>query len=155
MVSRTTYGLNPFPESLEIARYIRDRTTVNDRIAVIGSEPQIYFYSKRRAATGYIYSYALMEDHPYALKMQDEMIREITAANPEFLIFVNISTSWLVRPNSDKTIFKWFNSYSRENYILTGIIDIGFYKTIYRWDKNALYYTPRSFYWLSIHRRKT
>lgn len=59
-----TYGLNPFPESLEIGRFIRENSAENDRIAVIGSEPQIYFYSDRRAATGHIYTYALMEDLP-------------------------------------------------------------------------------------------
>ncbi|MBN1545629.1 MAG: glycosyltransferase family 39 protein, partial [Syntrophaceae bacterium] len=34
---RATYGSNPFPESLEIARYIRAHTQPGDRIAVIGS----------------------------------------------------------------------------------------------------------------------
>lgn len=43
--SRMTYGLNPFPESLEIASFIMDNSNENDRIAVLGSEPQIYFYS--------------------------------------------------------------------------------------------------------------
>jgi hypothetical protein len=62
--SRMTYGLNPFPESLEIGRFIRENSAENDRIAVIGSEPQIYFYSDRRPATGHIYTYALMEDLP-------------------------------------------------------------------------------------------
>ena len=61
--ARTTYSLNPFPESLEIAKIIKASTSSRDRIAVLGSEPQIFFYSNRRSATGHIYTYALMEDH--------------------------------------------------------------------------------------------
>jgi hypothetical protein len=153
-VSRSTYGLNPFPESLEIARFIKDQTDETDRIAVVGSEPQIYFYSKRRSATGYVYTYALMEIQPYALKMQQEMIREIEAGNPRFLIYVNVPTSWLVRPQSEKKIFTWFYSYTWKHYDLVGVIDIGFDRTVYRWFQQASNYRPKSPYWLTIHRRK-
>lgn len=40
----------------------------------------------------------LMENQPYALKMQKEMIGEIEAAKPRYLVFVNIFTSWLAYP---------------------------------------------------------
>ena len=74
-LSRTRYGSNPFVESVEIARYIREKTVPRDRIAVLGSEPEIYFYAGRKSATGYIYTYPLMEPQPYASRMQDEMIQ--------------------------------------------------------------------------------
>jgi len=38
---------------------LRAHTAPTERIAVIGSEPQIYFFAQRHAATGYIYMYAL------------------------------------------------------------------------------------------------
>lgn len=107
-ITRALYGRNPFPESVEIARYIRERTSREDRIPVVGSEPQIYFYADRQAATGYIYTYALMEPHPYAASMQRQMIGEIEAANPRFVVFVTVWTSWLVGPESDQTVFRWF-----------------------------------------------
>jgi hypothetical protein len=155
MVSRMTYGLNPFPESLEIARFIRENSAENDRIAVIGSEPQIYFYSKRLSATGYIYTYGLMEDQPYSLTMQKEMIAEIEKTKPEYMIFVNVSTSWLVRSKSNKLIFNWFNNYSSKYYDLVGIIEIvGKNKSTYRWHQEAIGYSPRSPFWLSVFREK-
>ena len=149
-----TYGLNPFPESLEIARHIADNTNENDRIAVIGSEPQIYFYSNRRSATGHIYTYALMESHPYALSMQQEMIREIESVKPEYLIFVNIRFSWLVRRNSERRIFQWFNSYAQKNYDLTGIVELGASGTSYLWDDEVKGHSIKSGTWLSVLRRK-
>ena len=154
--SRTTYGSNPFPESLEIARFIKEHSAQNERIAVIGSEPQIYFYSNRRSATGHIYTYALMESHSYALKMQQEMTSQIETSRPKFLVFVNVPTSWLARPDSEKMIFKWFQQYQQKYYRLVGVIDIiGPGRTVYRWYKKALDYSPQSRYWLSVFQRKS
>jgi hypothetical protein len=154
--SRSTYGSNPFPESLEVARFIKENSTKDDRIAVIGSEPQIYFYSNRRSATGYIYTYALMEKHSYALKMQEEMIREIESAHPTFLVFVNVSSSWLVRPDSETMIFKWFERYQQKYFRQVGVIDIiPVERTIYHWEEKVLGYSPRSKHWLLVFRRKS
>ena len=155
IASRTIYGANPFPESLEIARFIREHSAKDDRIAVIGSEPQIYFYSNRHSATGYIYTYALMELHPYALQMQEEMIREIETARPKFLVFVNIRTSWLTRPGSETMIFEWFQQYQDKYYQKVGIIEIlSKQNTVYLWGRECKKYKPRSDYRLSIFRRK-
>src|SRR5262249_39038056 len=102
--SRGIYGDNPFPESREIEGYIREHTAPGDGIAAIGSEPQIYFYSGRRSATGYIYTYPLMEIQPFASGMQQQMIREIESADPRYLVFVRVGGSWLYQENSDQTI---------------------------------------------------
>jgi hypothetical protein len=147
-VSREIYGRNPFPESVEIARYIRERTQPGERAAVIGSEPQIYFYSGRRSATGSIYTYPRMELQPYASAMQRQMIREIEAADPRYLVFVSATRSWLVRPGSDQTIFGWFEPYQR-SFTRVGVIDIvPRQETVYRWGAAALDYAPRSDVWL-------
>jgi hypothetical protein len=153
-VSRTAYGFNSFPESLEIAKYIRANSTRNDLVAILGSEPQILFYANRRSATGYIYAYPLMEPYPYAFHMQREMIGQIESAHPEFLVFVNLPASWLVRSDSEKMILKWFQFYHHKYYRLVGVIDIiSRDQTIYRWDKDAVGYQPRSEYWITVFRR--
>jgi len=154
-VSRKIYGLNPFPESPEIARYIQKNTSETDRIAVLGSEPQIYFYSGRRSATSHILTYPLMEIHRYAREMQEEMIRQVEAAAPKFLVFVNVPTSWLTRPESEKLIFDWFERYKKDFYETAGIADLLPEGTQYRWDEAAKGYTPRSPFWVSILRRKS
>lgn len=153
-ICRLTYGANPFPESMHIAQYIRNHTAPTDRIAVLGSEPQIYFYAKRPAATGYIYTYGLMEDHQFALSMQKEMIAEIENAKPAYIVFVNVSASWLNRDNSEKLIFKWATEYIKA-YTLVGIADIQDDQTIYRWDHEVNNYVPRSKNVLFVFRRKS
>jgi hypothetical protein len=154
-LSRMRYGSNPFIEAPEIARYISERTAPGDRIAVLGSEPEIYFYANRRSATGYIYTYALMEPQRYASQMQKEMIQEITAAHPEFLVFVAVSTSWLSRPASDRTILTWADRYTEKCYNLIGVADI--YspdQTAMLWEAGLDAYRPRSENLIYTFRRK-
>ena len=113
---RASYGLNPFPEARTVADYIRARTEPDARIAVLGSEAEIYFYARRRAATGYLFTYGLMETHPLALPCQAEMIQEIETARPEYIVFVGVRTSWLVQPDSAREIFRWEREYTHAHY---------------------------------------
>lgn len=155
MVSRATYGFNPFPESLEIAKYIKENSSEDDSIAILGSEPQIYFYSNRRSATGYIYIYPLVELHPYALQMQQEMISELESARPKFLVFVTIYESWLSELGAPKLILEWFRQYRPKYYEQVGVIDIASLdKTIYRWGEDAIGYWSRSENYILVFRRK-
>ena len=121
----------------------------------MGSEPQIYFYSNRRSATGHIYTYALMEDHNYAAQMQEEMIREIESWSPKFLVFVSIPTSWLARADSKKLIFKWFIQYQDKYYQKVGTVDIvSKEQTVYCWGQEYENYKPRSRSWILVYQRK-
>ena len=108
---RTVYGANPFPESLDIASYIEKHCPLDEKIVVLGSEPQIYFYSHRHSATGYIYMYPLMEHQPLAVTMQKEMIREVEAAKPRYTIFVSVSTSWDRSTDSEQLLLHWMEPY--------------------------------------------
>jgi hypothetical protein len=137
-------GGNPFPESLPVAKYIEDNTSPDERILVLGSEPQIYFYSGRLSATGHIYMYGLMENHKYARYMQQEMIREIEIADPKIVVVATAATSWLVRPDSDTTILEWANRYAAINFDLVGIIDkIGTGHSEHFWGKDAVLHAPQ------------
>jgi hypothetical protein len=122
--SRMIYPESPFAESIRIAEYLREHTSPSDTIAVLGSEPQIYFYSDRHSATGYIYGYGLMEAQKYASQMQQEMIREIERARPKFLILVVMPDSWLQRPDSERLIFNWASEYAAQNYTVAGFVNV-------------------------------
>ena len=122
--SRMIYPESPFGESIRIAEYLREHTSPSDTIAVLGSEPQIYFYSDRHSATGYIYGYGLMEAQKYAGQMQQEMIREIERARPKFLILVVMPDSWLQRPESERSIFNWAGEYTAQNYTVAGFVNM-------------------------------
>jgi hypothetical protein len=156
-LSRMRYGSNPFIEALDIAKYLRDHTTPDDVIAVLGSEPEIYFYADRRSASGYIYTYALLEPQKFAATMRQEMIRQIEAAHPKYIVFAQINASWLPRPGSDLSIIDWGNRYTQACYDIVGMADI------YSYDRTNLFweggmpatYTPKSDSLMYVFRRKS
>ncbi|PYJ35496.1 MAG: hypothetical protein DME79_01910, partial [Verrucomicrobia bacterium] len=121
---RLIYPDNPFAEAVKIAAYLREHTNPDDPIAVLGSEPEIYFYAQRHSATGYIYTYGLMEPQKYARQMQEEMIQEIESARPKFLVSVVMFNSWLWRPDSVRLMFSWANEYGAQNYSPAGLVKI-------------------------------
>ncbi len=115
--SQSIYRGNPFPESPLIAQYVREHSPPEARMAVVGSEPELYFYARRHSATGYIYTYPLMEAQPYAGFMQREMIQEIEASQPEFIVVVSYAFSWLKQPGSDLAILREMERYTRQCYV--------------------------------------
>lgn len=123
-VSRRLYGGNPFPEAVPLARYVAKLTNADEKIAVLGSEPEILFYAHRISATGYIYTYSLMEEQRYNLQMQQEMIAEIETARPALLLFCRQPQSWLMHAHSPQLIFDWISNYTDNYYDLTGIMEI-------------------------------
>lgn len=120
-VSRSIYGANPFPEALDLARLVRSQTPPGTPLAIVGSEPEIFFYSDRPSATGYIYTYELMEPQKYAAVMQSEMIAEIEKARPQLLLYVDVPLSWLPQDGADMYIFDWLRTYLVQNYRLLAV----------------------------------
>ena len=116
------YFGNPFIESEVVSDFIRTNSAPDARIAVFGSEPQIYFLSRRHSATGYIYMYPLMEPQPFADQMQQEMIRQIESARPEYTIAVLVSASWVPRPGADERLFNWWSHSYVTNLTLVGVV---------------------------------
>ena len=138
-ITRHTYGLNPFLESIEISHYIKENTDEGDVIAILGSEPQIYFYSKRKSATSFLYMYPLMEEHSYARVMQTEMIKEIENSEPKYILVVNVSTSWLLQKKSPRKLLAWSQGYLEKKYKMSGAVEISFEKdSTYFFDDQAI-----------------
>jgi hypothetical protein len=151
---RSIYPFNPFLETVEIGKYLAAHCPPQSRIAVLASEPEIFFYSHRRSATGYIYMYPLMEPQPYALAMQKEMIAEIEKADPDYFVFAYVQFSWLQRPDSESLILNWFEEYRREHLTLDSWAEIlSAQETRYHWSVSDPSLTTRAKYWLAILRR--
>jgi hypothetical protein len=100
-LSRRLYGSNPFLESPTIAEHIRRTSDPDERVYVVGSEPQIFFHARRRSATRYIYFYPLLGGFDDGLERQREAMREVEASNPRYVVWVNVSTSLRFDPAAD------------------------------------------------------
>ena len=141
-----TYGyFNPFIQSIKIAEYVKSNSQKNDKIAIIGSEPQIFFYANRHSATGYIFTFSLKENQKHKLKMQKEMASEIELSKPKLIVFF---------PDSIPYVSDWLTPYlHKQQYQVTGIVDIFSGLTIYKWDEEALNYKPRSELYAIIYKK--
>ena len=137
-IARSIYGSNPFPEAIAIADYLRAHTDESEHIAVIGSEPEIYFYAHRHAATSYLYTYPMMEPQPFARSMQEDMIAQLERERPLYIVFVNVDTSWLPWADSSRQLIEWTERTVNDAYDAVGIADIYTdHDTVYRWDDAA------------------
>jgi hypothetical protein len=89
-------SLQSFREaSVELAR----RTTPQDRVFIWGCRPELYFYSKRSAASSFVTSVDILADpnpsiqfNPkYNLEYVSEMLRELESTKPRYIV-----DSWLI-----------------------------------------------------------
>ena len=84
-----------------MAEFIRRLTREGDRIAVLGSEPEIFFLANRRSATGFHLHVPARRSARAFRADAREAIEEIESAAPEFIVLVDVETSWL-----DSSLFK-------------------------------------------------
>ncbi len=153
-ILRATYGNNPFPESMEIANYINANSKPEDNIVLLGSEPQIYFYTKKRCPSRHAYFTALVNNIPAHHQWQREFAKDVEKAKPKFVIFFNHPLSLLVQPNTDKYVFEWANKFISENYHIVGLVDmIEGQQSVYVYNEKMNTYKPVSQNLIYIYER--
>lgn len=126
---RMTYGPNPFPEAVEAGSYIRRRSSPDERILVLGSEPEIPFYAGRRSVTRQVYMYPLNGGSARARTLQDQVIQAAESAPPRYVVFVSVGaswvdTGWLGQSGPDRRLFRWFEDF-RKHYRAEVLWEIG------------------------------
>ncbi|MFH0990711.1 MAG: glycosyltransferase family 39 protein [bacterium] len=156
-VTRTTYLQNPFLYSERIAELIEERSTSQDRIAIIGNEPQILFYAHRRSATPYIYTYSLMEDQPLARQFRSEMIKQIESSTPKLLIFTQLQPEWYQQPLGEQQLHAWFFRYAESLYKPSVRFEYtpGSNDTLLITEPHDLMNRSKHHYWITIYERRT
>ena len=151
---RAVYPGNPFVEAPEIAAYLKAHTAPTDRIAVLGSEPEILFYADRPSATGYIYMYALTERQQFAGGMQEELMSELRSARPTYVVHVDAAASWVATLQPDNRIVTWANAFTAVCYDRVGIVDVNpDGPATIRWDSESIGYQARSKTKVTIFKR--
>jgi hypothetical protein len=118
------YYPNVFADAPQIARLIAENSSPGDTIGILGSEPELLFYSQRRSATGHIYMYPLMEPQPFALDMQNEAIRQIEAAQPPVFVVCEFTDSWGHQSDSRLDILYWSRDYVAKHFDVLARIEL-------------------------------
>jgi hypothetical protein len=138
---RFNYFPNPFPEAVPVAEYLRQHTSPDLTIMVFGSEPEIYFYAHRHSASGYVYIYGLMEEQAYWAAMQKEMMREVEANRPAYVVFVNARCSWRLSEAGtlqEATLRTQLDRYISDGFEQAGMVEVREPESHYLWGDNAL-----------------
>ena len=111
---------NPFLESTEVAEKIEKNSQADDKIFVAGSEPQIYFYAKRKSVSRFDITYPLIIDTPVREKYQKEAAQEIENNLPRLIAYSNRPESGLTNDESPKIFINYLDNLIQEKYILLG-----------------------------------
>jgi len=120
--SRLLYGLNPFPESPELAGFIAARTEPDDQVFILGSEPQILFEARRRSAGRSIFAYPLMAPGDAGLARQQEALAEFDRAAPKIVATEYSSGAFLAGPDSSRLLFQELPRRLSESYRVVGLM---------------------------------
>jgi 4-amino-4-deoxy-L-arabinose transferase-like glycosyltransferase len=151
-----SYVAPPFDAAPALARYISNHSTPTSHIAVFGSEPEIYFYAHRHAASGYIYMYDITSPAAHAGEMKQEMFREVEAARPEFVVDVHEQFSWSVgfSPETQR-IHEWLEQYLKSGtYRRVAVAENVAGQIVYRWNSDSAGYSPASEFYICVYQRK-
>jgi hypothetical protein len=82
------------------------------------------------------------------------MIGEIEAAKPEYLLQVEISSSWLNWPGADRALADWGMAYIRRFYEEAGVVYIYPTHSDYVWGPEAAKERSDTSYQVSVYERK-
>lgn len=154
-VFQTTYPDSPFLAAVRVADYIREHSPATGRIAVLGSEPEIYFHARRHSATGYLYMYSLVVRQKYTARMREDMIRELETNRPEYIVYVDVWDSWGERQGGPElaAFLSRLQELMDQGYDKVGIADIGG-TTSDVWGDAVRGYVPHSPNVIYVLRRK-
>jgi len=123
-IVKNTFSSNVFSGSKAISEYLNVRLNPEDKFVVIGSEPEIYFYTKKTSITRYLYYYPFIEKQKYSEYMTKEFINEVIRANPRYLIYIREPGAWGL-PNNKSTgpILNWLKDYINQNkyFLVAGV----------------------------------
>ena len=119
-VTERIYPGTPFSIAPHIASFIKNHSNADDRICMVGVEPELFFLSQRRSASGYIYTYPLLENQKFAATMTDEFIRQSEKYRPAVLVYSSHSI-FDDGYRADGKLYDWFNTTYKANYKLIAI----------------------------------
>ena len=153
-ILRQVYNGNPFPESIIIADFIKERTTKTDTIALIGSEPQVYFYADRRCPSKHSYFEYLVFGHPKHVEWQKEFMSDIEKAMPKYMVLFFHRLSLMGDPNADMEIYTRFFELADAHYRVVGVADMAPSGTVYVWNEDLEGFRPKGPHRILIYERK-
>ena len=103
-----------------ITALIVEKSNKDDKIFVAGSEPQIYYYSKRLSVNRFIITFALLIDTPLRDKHQQQAIDDLENNKPELIVYSQLPNNGLWEKGVPTTFIDYLNNLINTEYELIG-----------------------------------
>src|SRR5262249_43856166 len=85
--------ISPVPEFVEapgVSEYLKEHTAVGERILIMGSEPEIYYYADRPACTRLIFTFPLTGPYPYAENLCRDFLNDFEQSRPRYVAYCRL-----------------------------------------------------------------
>ena len=154
-IMRTMYGGNPFPEHQLISRLIASNIQPNETVAVMGSEPQLYVYLKRKAPSRHFYLAFLSSKHRFIEEWQEEALQGLTTQKPDYIVYNIVPISWMLREDSNQRLYQSSYSWAMLNYTPIAWVDLAdFQNPTLISDAAATTYKPTGSNYIMVLKKK-
>ena len=154
-IVRRIYGHDLFNATKKAGEFIATNSSADDRIAIFGAEPEICFYAKRLAASGFMYVYPFLEKQKYALTMRGKFYEEVLKSHAEILIYISNGGTWYANPGIHQEMFDWYKNYRDSSFKRIALIDIPVKEpAIYHWSDDTTIHPVNEDNYIEICRRK-
>jgi hypothetical protein len=152
---RHIYGLDFFNATKKAGEYIAAHSEPGVKVAILGAEPEIWFYAKRQAASGYMYVYPLLENHRFASDMRIQFYEEVRNSRPEILVYTSNEGTWYASPAVHAEMMEWYTRYRDSSFKRIALIDMPYNgSTVYHWTEDTAVRPGNAENYIEIYRRK-
>lgn len=122
-----TYGGNPFNEAYQVGKFVKPRLKAEDKIALIGSEPELYIYTGAHSVSRHAYFSFLMMDssRQHVKPWQEEFKQDVETKKPKIIVFFNHAISILADPKASYGMINGLlTDFIPKNYRRIGLVDL-------------------------------
>lgn len=133
-ISEKAYHWNGFSEIKAISEELKKRIKPGERIAILGSEPQLNYYTNTLHCSPHLYMYPVMRDTRLKAQFQQEFLEDFRACDATFVIVSASEASWIPQFTQTDFFKKELWGYVTQQYDLIGRANIGQYPMSIVWD---------------------
>ena len=136
------YPWNGFSEAKAVAKELKKRLKPGERIAVLGSEPEINYYTNTELCSPHLYMYPVVREHKLKSQFQKDYLQDLFGCNAAYVVLTASESSWTSgfaeTPFFKRDIFPKIT----ERYDLIGRANIGQVPLNIVWDEALKTHEP-------------
>lgn len=154
IIYQNLYADNPNYSLQKMTDFLKRRLKKEDQIFVFGSEPQVYYETKKILPLPHVFLSFLHLPSNRAINDQNETISYLEKTKPAYIVHLQNPISVGMKENSDQSLYQWIFNFESMYYEKIALADIN--------DQNiATYYfgqeaniTPKSSNYIYVYQRK-